>query len=243
MTQTDLSIVIPCFNEKDNLSVVLNTIVKHIQKSPISCEVIVVDGGSNDGSQQWLQQTFDSLDKNIFKLYLMDVPGGYGHDIMYGIHQASGAVLSWTHADLQTDPTDIFKAYDIYKHHATPDNPVFVKGKRKNRRFMEAFFTLGMQIMTLFILRKYLDDINAQPKCFSRDFYQQHLKTGYPMDFSLDLYALYKACENGYQIHTLPVYFKKRLHGQAKGGGGGWKSRMRLIKRTFVYIIKLRKMV
>ena len=69
---------------------------------------------------------------------------------------------------------------------------------------------------------------------------RKHLKKDYPLDFSLDLYALYQAKANGYEIKTLPVYFKKRLYGEAKGGGGGWKSRMQLIKRTFKYIFKLK---
>ena len=39
----------------------------------------------------------------------------------------------------------------------------------------EAFFTFGMQIITFFALGVYLDDINAQPKLFTRSFYTDYL--------------------------------------------------------------------
>ena len=85
---------------------------------------------------------------------------------------------------------------------------------------MERFFTFGMQVMVWLVLRKPLVDINAQPKLFSRRFYDRYLKDDPPSDFSLDLFALYQAHIHDYKIRVLPVYFKKRLYGEAKGGGG-----------------------
>ena len=44
---------------------------------------------------------------------------------------------------------------------------------------------------------------------------------------------------NNYKIINYNVIMKKRLYGQAKGGGT-LKGKINLIKRTFIYIIKLR---
>ena len=83
-----------------------------------------------------------------------------------------------------------------------------------------------------------LNDINAQPKIFHRSFLER--MDDAPDDFSLDLYLLYQAKANGFNILEYPVYFGKRLHGQAKGGGsllGKWK----LIKRTWYYMNELKQ--
>ena len=232
-----LSIVIPCFNESKNITTVLIKF-SDLLKNRYNIEVLVIDGASTDETPRELEKIFEYLDPQKFKLILTKTRGGYGHDIMSALSQANGDVLSWTHADLQTDPYDVIKAFDLYL--STKKGYIFVKGERKNRRFIEFFFTFGMQIVVWFVLKKYLSDINAQPKLFSRKFYNKYLKKNYPLDFSLDLYALYQARVNGYKIKTLPVEFGKRLYGEAKGGGGGWKGRIQLIKRTLKYIFKLK---
>lgn len=164
----------------------------------------------------------------------MNQKNGYGYDIMRGLANAKYDVLSWTHADLQTDLKDLIRGYEIL---ISSQNPVIVKGKRTNRALMEKIFTFGMQVFTYFYLGVYLDDINAQPKLFRRSFYEDHLNQNPPNDFSLDLFLLLNAKLNGNEIKTFNVVFNPREAGTAKGGGGNWKNRINLIKRTIKYII------
>ena len=243
MSQPKLSIIIPCFNEARNVTMVLNQFHTLLSQTQHTIEVIVIDGGSTDNTAIELTTLFENLNQNQFKLILREKPGGYGADIMHALAHATGDVLAWTHADQQTDPADVIKAYELYLKCSTTNERVFIKGMRKNRRFLDLFFTFGMQLVVLCVLKQYLSDINAQPKLFSREFYKNHLSSDYPLDFSLDLYAVYKAKKQKYAIKTLPVYFAKREHGQAKGGSGSWKNRITLIKRTLAYIMKLKHQI
>ena len=234
-----LSIVIPCFNEAENVILVINRFQELMREYPdLNFEVLIIDGSSTDGTQDILKKHVTSLDTRRFKLILQTQRGGYGKDIMAALSCAGGDVLCWTHADMQTDPADVLRAFRLYLHF--DDQKILIKGKRKNRRIIEAFFTFGMQIVVWLVLKTYLDDINAQPKMFSRQFYQDYLLDNPPDDFSLDLFAMYKAEKAHYKIKTLPVYFARRLYGEAKGGGS-FQGRFRLIKRTFAYIFKLKE--
>ena len=97
-----------------------------------------------------------------------------------------------------------------------------------------------MSIVASIIFQKMITDINAQPKLFSKSF--RAFLNDYPYDFSLDLYLLIIAKIKDYKIINYKVVLKKRLHGEAKGGGN-LKGKIKLIKRTFVYMFKLRKKI
>ena len=150
---------------------------------------------------------------------------------------AEAGALAWTHADMQTDPADVLAAFDRF---LGAGGKALVKGRRRDRALLESLFSAGMQWIASAALGVRLDDVNAQPKLFSRAFHEAHLRAGAPADFSLDLYLLYKARTSGTPILDVPVVFAPRLHGEAKGGGS-WKTRIKLIRRTLAYILALRR--
>lgn len=239
MSNIDLSIIIPCYNEPNNISDLIDKLSALTTHDKRSIEVIIVDGNSSDNTPQVIQDKLLAAPSCIKALY-MSKRKGYGHDILAGLTVASGQTLAWTHADLQTDPQDVISAYDLFLKN---NSSVIIKGQRQNRPLLDNLFTLGMQLVTFFILNKNIKDINAQPKLFSRNFYHKHLSSGAPNDFSLDLYLLYKAKVNNISIKSIPVIFNARINDQAKGGGGSWRNRLNLIKRTLKYIFHLRKLV
>jgi hypothetical protein len=88
------------------------------------------------------------------------------------------------------------------------------------------------------VLRERLQDVNAQPKLFSRDLLP--LLSGAPDDFSLDLFVLWRARREGWSIITYDVDFAARRFGEAKGGGGpSLRGKLRLARRTLVQIFAM----
>ena len=85
-----------------------------------------------------------------------------------------------------------------------------------------------------------MDDVNAQPKIFNKFFFKS-LKNP-PLDFSLDLFLLYSALEKELIIKNYPVYFKKRLRGEAKGGGT-LIGKIKLIKENFKIYIRIKEKI
>lgn len=231
----NLAIIIPCYNERDNLPLIVSRLRETVG-SRTDVEVILVDNGSTDGSDMVLGALLE--DGGFIRSVKVPRNQGYGYGILYGLQAADAENLSWTHADMQTDPKDVLTAYDLLQTHTKEQ--VVVKGRRKNRKWLEAFFTFGMQVVASLALSANLGDVNAQPKVFSRHFYESFIFEKAPYDFSLDLFLLYQAKMNGYKILEVPVIFANRLHGEAKGGGS-WKTRIKLIKRTFSYIFELRR--
>lgn len=232
-----LSVILPCYNEKDNLNALFERLDK-LSESSKNIEIVLVNNGSTDGSDEVFARELLKRDQSIFKVVKVDKNIGYGFGILTGLRAANGEVLSVTHADRQTDPMDVIKAFDLYQ--ASNNDMTLVKGFRKNRKASEAIFSYGMGMLASMVLGTRLTEINAQPKLFSKKFFYQYHAFA-PHDFSLDLYFLYCAKKYG-KIIDFPVYFAKRVAGEAKGGSGSsFKIKWKLIKRSFNYIFELKQ--
>ncbi len=230
-----LSIIIPCYNEADNIPLILEKCNNVITTLP-TVEIILVNNGSTDNTTKVIENNLKINKYSNYKIVTITNNIGYGNGILQGLQQATAKVLAYTHADMQTNPIDILKAYQLYTN--SNNELTIVKGKRINRNWLDAVFTYGMELYSNYKLRTKLNDINAQPKLFSQAFFNK-IKENAPLDFSLDLYLLYKAKQMG-SIIDFPVVFAKRQYGVAKGGGtlkGKWK----LIKRTLKYINELQQ--
>lgn len=227
------SLVIPCYNEAKNLPLLLDRCVKVAAVD--SVEVILVDNGSSDDSAE------------ILKKLLPNYPGcrsvrveknqGYGFGILSGLNAATGDVLGWTHADMQTDPYDFIRGLDFF---AQDSGPLFVKGSRYGRPIADVLFTVGMSIFETMLLRTRLWDINAQPTMFRRDSYLQWKDA--PYDFSLDLYAYYSAKRHSCSVKRFPVLFGQRAHGVSHWNIS-WSAKWKFIRRTVEFSLRLRKQI
>ena len=227
----NISLVIPCFNEAANLPYLFKKLDKLLLNS--NYEVILVNNGSEDNTLNLLNKYKEehhnvqcvSLKKNI----------GYGNGILKGLEKANGELLAWTHADMQTDPNDVKAGEIFFKKN---QNNTFVKGKRHSRPIVDQIFTIGMSIFASLRLKKRLWDINAQPTIFHKSLMQKWHNP--PKDFSLDLFAYYQAKKLGYKINRFPVKFNNRLYGTSHWNFS-FSSKIKFIKRTVEYIIKLSK--
>ncbi len=231
----NLSIIIPCYNESKSLPRLFDACYI-ASKGRSDIQFVFVNNGSNDDTQMVLDNLLGLKKYSFGKSVLVPFNQGYGFGILQGLYMADGQILSWTHADLQTDPNDVILAYEHYRKELET-NSCIVKGERKERKLFDNIFTAGMSFLSSILLKQKLWDINAQPKIFNRIFLS-HLKNA-PFDFSLDLYLLFVANKLKYNINTFPVYFSKREFGEAKGGGT-LKGKFKLVKRTLDYVIELR---
>jgi glycosyltransferase involved in cell wall biosynthesis len=222
-----VSIVVPCYNEKENIPLILERFSQVIGERLI--EVLLVDNGSTDGSSSVL----DALLPNYPFASCVSVPinKGYGFGIVSGLRQAKGDFIGWTHADMQTDPKDVSRAYDILIQEGNQN--VYLKGIRKKRPIIDQFFTIGMSIYETVYLGTPLWDINAQPNLFPKSFFDS-LKL-FPDDFSLDLYMYYMARDRALTIKRFDVLFTERIHGQSKWNDQTFKAKQKFIKRTLEF--------
>ena len=225
----DVSLIIPCFNEAKNLPILISRCKDLIEKYPV--EIILVDNGSTDNSSMLIAKY------PFVKLVKVKKNEGYGNGILEGLNNASGEILAWTHADLQTDPNDLMRGLELVLASTNPQR-LFLKGRRYGRSFFDVIFTFGMSLFETLLLQKLMWDINAQPTIFHKSFFQ--IWKDPPNDFSLDLYVYFMAKKSKLVIKRFPVKFSKRLHGTSD-----WNTSLlgkyKFIKRTLSYSFNLKR--
>lgn len=227
-----LSIVVPCYNEEENIPLILERFSQCIARDDV--EVILVNNGSLDKSEQVLEALLPSY--TFARTVLVPVNQGYGFGILSGLREARGEFIGWTHADMQTDPNDVLKALEIIEKSGSKN--IYVKGNRRNRPLFDQVFTWGMSLFESILLFLPLWDINAQPNIFPKSFYESWSNP--PSDFSLDLYALYMAKKKGLMVKRFDVVFPERIHGESSWNTG-LKAKWKFIKRTVDFSVRLRK--
>lgn len=158
---------------------------------------------------------------------------GYGYGIMSGLRSAKGEFLAFSHADMQCDPKDVFRAFELLRKQENSER-VLVKGNRKGR---QNFLTSGLHMLARALFLRRFDDINGQPKIFDKGL--MHTFKNPPNGFQLDFYLQYKALKSGYRVVSFPVAFGQRKFGYSKWATS-LKSRIKNVSRFLGYMLKVR---
>ena len=225
------SIIIPCYNEEDNIEKLINLLSS--KSNLYDIEWIIVENGSKDSTRARLNNI--CKDKKNFKLVYIDENQGYGYGIVQGLKNVSGDYVGWLHADMQVSPDsmlEFIKLNELFK-----ETKKFYKGSRKNRKFIDNFFTFFMSIFSTLLFQIFLSDIGAIPVLFHRNLMNK--LDNIPYDFSIETYVYYIAKKENYKIIRLPIYMSERERG-VSSWNNGIISKIRQSWRIIKALIKIR---
>ena len=203
-----LSLVIPLYNEAENISISLGPLITALNRSDTDYELILVDNGSSD-STNILIKAIAEKEKRV-KVVAIKKNQGYGWGIMSGLRQAEGEFIGYMCGDGQVKSEDVIatireaksKQYDlvkvrrIYRHDGQ---------KRKLITFiynimMQLFFRIGTW------------DVNGTPKIFRRELLDKFdIKS---REWFIDAEIMIKSKMLKLKIHEVPISFFPRTKGK-----------------------------
>lgn len=207
------SIVIPCYNEEENLPQLVATITAMAKGRDM--EFILVENGSKDGSYELMKSLVK--DKQFVRIVKVDVNQGLGYGIHQGIKNAVGDYIGWIHADMQTPREDI-EEFLNYLDKTDKRTKMMVKATRHNRTFVDYFFTNGMALFCSMVFRKFMYDIQAVPVIASKDLFVPMRMV--PHGFAFDMFMYWQARKKGFEVKRIPVRIFKREKGNSSWNTG-----------------------
>jgi glycosyltransferase involved in cell wall biosynthesis len=206
----NLSLIIPVYNEAENLPILYDCIQEVLESNKSIWEVIFVDDGSLDTSFEVLRSLVEKDPEHV-RVVAFRRNFGQTAAITAGIDHAQGEIIVLLDADLQNDPTDIpmllaklDEGYDL------------VSGWRKDRKDNRLTRTIPSNLangLISWVTGVHLHDYGCTLKAYRREALE-----GFRLYGEMHRFIPVFAHSVGARITEIPVHHHERKFGRANYG-------------------------
>jgi dolichol-phosphate mannosyltransferase len=223
MQKEDISIIIPTYNEKGNIGILIDRIRKYV-----NVDILVVDDSSPDG-------TAIEAKKKKVRVLMNKEKKGLGYAYLKGMENCHSKVFIQMDADLSHDPKDLKRFIEKIKDNDMVIGSRYIKGGSiprdwpLHRRFISIY---GNRFISLFLGRQ--SDWSTGYRAIRREVYEKvkdDLKDFH--GYTYQIAFLNEARRHGFRVAEIPIAFKDRTRGKSKLG-------KEYLINTLKYILKER---
>lgn len=199
----EISIIIPCFNEEDNVEILHSEILNACKNLNKTFEIIFIDDGSAD-------KTFEKL-KNLQQIKIVRFRRNFGQTAALdaGFKKAIGKIIVTMDGDLQNDPRDIRSLLNKMEEGEYD----LVSGWRKNRRdsFDKKIISRGANFLRKFFIKDGIQDSGCTLKAYKRECLKN-------LDLYGETHRFIPAVIRwkGFKVGEVEVNHRPRIHGKTK---------------------------
>lgn len=207
-----LSIVIPCYNEGDKLTINLSKIKKFILSSftdsDFDFEIIIVNDGSKDDTKNIIENY--CKEDSCCRFVTYDTNKGKGFAVKQGIKNSTKDIVVFMDADLSTDLSaliDVYEnihEYDIVIGSRRHPQSILAIPQGKRRRFVGKMCSL----ITNMFMSFNISDTQCGFKAFKGDIARSLVLNQTIDGFAFDVELLYIAYLNECSITEIPVIWE-----------------------------------
>jgi dolichol-phosphate mannosyltransferase len=208
----DITIVIPAYNEADNLEILIREVTEATARLPMR-EILIVDDASNDATPDVLKALHEKFP--LLRVLRHTKRSGQSTALWTGVRHARGELIVTMDGDGQNDPADVPQLHALYAERAGLNPRVLVAGQRR-KRHDNLIRILSSRIANkarAAVLQDGVRDTGCSLKLFRKDDFLaipffNHLHRFIP--------AMMKA--HGVEIVLIDVGHRPRLRGVSKYG-------------------------
>ncbi|KAM5246325.1 dolichol-phosphate mannosyltransferase subunit 1 isoform 2-T2 [Ctenodactylus gundi] len=197
--QDKYSVLLPTYNERENLPLIVWLLVKSFSESEIDYEIIIIDDGSPDGTRDVAEQLQKIYGSDRILLRPREKKLGLGTAYIHGMKHATGNYIIIMDADLSHHPKFI---PEFIRKQKEGDFDI-VSGTRYKGNGGVYGWDLKRKIIRLYrkeVLQKLTE------KCVSKGYV-----------FQMEM--IVRARQLNYTIGEVPISFVDRVYGESKLGG------------------------
>lgn len=213
-----LSVILPTYNERKNLPILVKELISEFKKSNYEYEIIIVDDYSPDGTWEVAQELEREIEE--VKLIIRKEERGLASALRVGVENAKKDIICFMDTDLSHPPKDITRmmehmnSYDsVWASRYVKGGKMIAGGEKRLQWILSKIFNSYLKIFLhlpiadttngFFIIRRNIFDLVDLNKVF----------VGYG-DYAFKL--LYHLKGKGIKMTEIPFTYEKRRYGESK---------------------------
>ena len=211
-----LGVIIPTFQEEENIGTTVSGISTFLKKNNIDYEIIVVDDNSSDSTSKIISNLIKQ-NSNI-RFYLNNKKRGFGNSVVMGIEESKSEFLTIMMADSSDSLDDLLEYYNIMMNNKELDcvfGDRWIKGSVKNYPlFKKVLNRLGNNLIAFLFNVKYYDFTNS-----FKIYKKSSILKIYPIlsnHFSITVELPLKMITRGFKYKIVNNSWENREHGVSK---------------------------
>lgn len=208
-----ISIVVPVYNEADNISALIAEIVTAMNQA-VAYEIIYVDDGSNDDTAAVLKQTQQNI--KALRVIRHQQSCGQSAAIYTGVKAANYPYIATLDGDGQNDPADIPRLYQLLMQQREISGNLWMLAGWRNKRHDSAWRLFSSKLANVVrsgLLGDNTPDTGCGLKLFLRDEF-----LGLPYFDHMHRFLPALILRAGGRVISEPVNHRARAHGCSKYG-------------------------
>lgn len=222
MTQNKYSVILPTYNEKRNLPILIYLLNKTFTANKLDWEVIIVDDNSPDGTQEIAKKLIDIFGPEHIQLRPRAGKLGLGTAYVHGLQFVTGNFVIIMDADFSHHPEAIpefiakqkSQDYDIVTGtRYAGDGGVF------GWDFKRKLISRGANFLASVVLRPHVSDLTGSFRLYKTDVLKKIIDVTQSKGYVFQMEMMVRAKAMGLTVGEVPISFVDRLYGESKLGG------------------------
>jgi glycosyltransferase involved in cell wall biosynthesis len=228
MIMPSISLVMPAYNEADNIEPMVAEAIPALEANADDYEIVVVDDGSSDGTADVTRRVMENNPHVRLVQHLANQ--GFGAAVFSGLTSAVKDWIFYTDADRQ------FVLSELERFVPFMNQVDLIAGYRAPRRdpFMRVLYGKGWSMLCTLLFGYTVRDVDCGFKLFHREIVEKLAPQVTSRGATFSIEWLVRAKRAGYRFVELPVTHRPRVAGRQTGAN------IAVIVRAFRELMRLR---
>ncbi|KAF2859904.1 glycosyltransferase family 2 protein [Piedraia hortae CBS 480.64] len=218
------SVLLPTYNERRNLPIIVYLLADTFRKNGLDWEIVIVDDASPDGTQDVAKQLMKAYNTDAEHIQLRPRAGklGLGTAYVHGLQYVTGDFVVIMDADFSHHPKFLPRMIELQQkgdYDIVTGTRYAGDGGVSGWDLKRKMVSRGANLVADTVLRPGVSDLTGSFRLYKKDVLARVIAKTESKGYSFQMELMVRAKAMGFRVAEVPISFVDRLYGDSKLGG------------------------